>query len=101
MLGICFNQPKNFVAPSHLPGKLGLCLQFASLVTGPRQRSPGGRSTARWIAAERAWRVSPEEAETFLIACQKRLEYIRLSAEITSDHEHWVDEFVMGRPFRR
>ena len=45
--------------------------------------------------------MSPEEAETFLTACQKRLDCIRLSAEITIDHEHWVVGFVMGAPFRR
>ena len=45
--------------------------------------------------------MSDEEAETFLAAGHKRLDYIRLSAEIAVDQERWVVGFVQGAPFRR
>jgi hypothetical protein len=51
---------------------------------------------ARWNKATRAWTMTTVEAEAFLAASHRRLEFGRSNSQITVDDEHWVIGFVQG-----
>jgi hypothetical protein len=56
---------------------------------------------ARWLARERAWVMSPDDAAAFLAASHARLAFTMGHDEITIDGERWVIGFVRGAPYRQ
>ena len=56
---------------------------------------------ARWLARERAWSMSADEAATFLAAAHARLDFVRSQSELVIDEVHWVVGFVRDAPYRR
>ena len=56
---------------------------------------------ARWLARERAWSMSADEAATFLAAAHARLDFVRSHTEIAIDDARWVIGFARDAPYRR
>jgi hypothetical protein len=56
---------------------------------------------ARWLARERAWSMTLEEAEAFLAAAHRLLDFARRHAEIAIDEARWVVGFARDAPYRR
>jgi hypothetical protein len=55
---------------------------------------------ARWDKTARAWTMTTVEAEAFLAASHKRLEFGRSNSQIAIDDEQWLIGFVQGAPMK-
>ena len=55
---------------------------------------------ARWDKTARVWTMTTVEAEAFLIASHKRLEFGRSNSQIAIDDEQWLIGFVQGAPMK-
>ena len=55
---------------------------------------------ARWQKAGRQWVMSDREAEAFVHAAHRRLDYRRSQAQIRVDDIIWVVGFARGAPYR-
>ena len=64
------------------------------LVEGRREVCP----RAKWLAAQKAWAMSEDEARTFIAAGHVRLEYARMHCQIVVDQERWLIGLVQGAP---
>ncbi len=55
---------------------------------------------ARWLAAERAWRMTEADAKAFLQASHTMHHASRRHCEIMIDRERWLIGFAQGAPLR-
>jgi hypothetical protein len=56
---------------------------------------------ARWDRAARSWTMTAEEAKAFLTVSHARLDFARISSEVTVDGTVWIIGFKSGAPCRR
>jgi len=53
---------------------------------------------ATWDKSRRHWTMTTPEAEAFIAACHRRLEFARVNTEIVVDDRRWLVGFVQGAP---